>query len=195
MSNNVLVHKHLIIRAEAVKPPVEISFLTNWLQDFIKSIKMKVLMGPYVVYHNVPGNRGITGAAIIETSHVIMHVWDEPSPALMQFDVYSCGEFEPEEICKKIQKDFDVIKIEYKFLDRETELKDIAGGRTIQKARIKDLIVKETQEKERLYKEKILLRSRKEVDINGNGTTGYTIKEGPQKGRVLKHIIIPSKNT
>tara|TARA_R110000824_G_scaffold1634_6_gene8058 strand:- start:1533 stop:2120 length:588 start_codon:yes stop_codon:yes gene_type:complete len=195
MSNNVLVHKHLIIRAEAVKPPVEISFLTNWLQDFIKSIKMKVLMGPYVVYHNVPGNRGITGAAIIETSHIIMHVWDEPSPALMQFDVYSCGEFEPEEICKKIQKDFDVIKIEYKFLDRETELKDIAGGRTIQKARIKDLIVKETQEKERLYKEKILLRSRKEVDINGNGTTGYTIKEGPQKGRVLKHIIIPSKNT
>ena len=158
MSNNVLVHKHLIIRAEAVKPPVEISFLTNWLQDFIKSIKMKVLMGPYVVYHNVPGNRGITGAAIIETSHIIMHVWDEPSPALMQFDVYSCGEFEPEEICKKIQKDFDVIKIEYKFLDRETELKDIAGGRTIQKARIKDLIVKETQEKERLYKEKILLR-------------------------------------
>ena len=152
-------------------------------------------MGPYVVYHNVPGNRGITGAAIIETSHIIMHVWDEPSPALMQFDVYSCGEFEPEEICKKIQKDFDVIKIEYKFLDRETELKDIAGGRTIQKARIKDLIVKETQEKERLYKEKILLRSRKEVDINGNGTTGYTIKEGPQKGRVLKHIIIPSKNT
>tara|TARA_R110000744_G_scaffold143043_2_gene254870 strand:- start:752 stop:1222 length:471 start_codon:yes stop_codon:yes gene_type:complete len=156
---------------------------------------MKVLMGPYVTYHDIPGNRGITGAAIIETSHVIMHVWDEPSPALMQFDVYSCGEFEPEEICKKIQKDFDVIKIEYKFLDRETELKDIAGGRTIQKARIKDLIVKETEKKEKLYKEKILLRSRKEVDINGNGTSGYTIKEGPQKGRVLKHIIVPSKNS
>tara|TARA_R110000796_G_scaffold202944_1_gene319219 strand:- start:19 stop:606 length:588 start_codon:yes stop_codon:yes gene_type:complete len=195
MSNNVLVHKHLIIRAEAVKPPMEIPYLTDWLHNFIDSINMKVLMGPYVTYHDIPGNRGITGAAIIETSHVIMHVWDEPSPALMQFDVYSCGEFEPEEICKKIQKDFDVIKIEYKFLDRETELKDIAGGRTIQKARIKDLIVKETEKKEKLYKEKILLRSRKEVDINGNGTSGYTIKEGPQKGRVLKHIIVPSKNS
>jgi S-adenosylmethionine/arginine decarboxylase-like enzyme len=37
----------------------------------------------------------------------------------MQFDVYSCGEFDPEVICKKITKDFDVTKIEYKFLDRE----------------------------------------------------------------------------
>ena len=108
-------------------------------------------MGPYVIYHNVPGNRGITGAAIIETSHIVMHVWDEPSPALMQFDVYSCGAFDPEEICNKIKKDFDIVKIEYKYLDRE-------------------------------------------VDINGNGTTGYVIKEGPQKGKVLKHIQIKSKN-
>ena len=97
----VLVHKHLIIRAEVKKPPIEVTYLTNWLKDFINSINMKVLMGPYVVYHNVPGNRGITGAAIIETSHIVMHVWDEPSPALMQFDVYSCGPFDAEVICKK----------------------------------------------------------------------------------------------
>ena len=190
---DVLVHKHLIIRAEAVKPPMEIPYLTDWLHNFIDSINMKVLMGPYVTYHDIPGNRGITGAAIIETSHIIMHVWDEVSPALMQFDVYSCGEFDPEEICKKIQKDFDVVKIEYKFLDRETELRDIAGGRSIQKARIKDILIKETEEKEKLYKEKILLKSRKEVNINENGS-GYTVKQGPHKGKVLGHIQLTSKN-
>ena len=190
---DVLVHKHLIIRAEAVKPPMEIPYLTDWLHNFIDSINMKVLMGPYVTYHDIPGNRGITGAAIIETSHIIMHVWDEVSPALMQFDVYSCGAFDPEEICKKIQKDFDVVKIEYKFLDRETELRDIAGGRSIQKARIKDILIKETEEKEKLYKEKILLKSRKEVNINENGS-GYTVKQGPHKGKVLGHIQIKSKN-
>jgi|TARA_R110000744_G_scaffold23549_5_gene59646 S-adenosylmethionine/arginine decarboxylase-like enzyme len=189
----VLVHKHLIVRAEAVKPPTDEQYLKDWLHNFIDSINMKVLMGPYVIYHNVPGNRGITGVAIIETSHIIMHVWDEPSPALMQFDVYSCGEFDPEEICKKIQKDFDIVRIEYKFIDRETELKDIAGGRSIQKARIKDLIIKETEEKEKLYKEKILLKSRKEVNINENGS-GYTVKQGPHKGKVLGHIQLTSKN-
>ena len=101
MKNSLLVHKHLIIRAEAVKPPMDEEVLSSWLRDFIDSINMKVLMGPYVKYHNVPGNRGITGAAIIETSHIVMHVWDEPHPALMQFDVYSCGEFDTETICKK----------------------------------------------------------------------------------------------
>ena len=46
----VLVHKHLIVRAEAVNPPIEETFLKEWLQDFIKFINMKVLMGPYVIY-------------------------------------------------------------------------------------------------------------------------------------------------
>jgi len=71
------------------------------------------------------GNRGITGAAIIETSHIVMHVWDEVSTALIQFDVYSCGELDPKVICDKITKDFVIEKLSYKFLDRENDLKDI----------------------------------------------------------------------
>lgn len=60
--------------------------------------------------------------------------------------------------------------------------------------RLKEYMIKENQVKEKISKEKTLLKSRKEVDINGNGTTGYTIKEGPHKGKVLKHIQIKSKN-
>jgi len=89
---------------------------TNWYEGYD---------GTYVKYSNMEGNRGITGAAIIETSHIVMHIWDEVHPALMQFDVYSCGEFDPETICDKIDKDFTVHKIEYKFLDREHDLKEI----------------------------------------------------------------------
>jgi S-adenosylmethionine/arginine decarboxylase-like enzyme len=189
----VLVHKHLIVRAEAVNPPMVEQHLKDWLFNFIETINMKVLMGPYVIYHDVPGNRGITGAAIIETSHIVMHVWDEPSPALMQFDVYSCGEFDPEVICKKIKKDFDIVKIEYKFLDRDTELRDISGGMSVEKNRLKDLIIKNNKDKEKKDKEKLLLNTRKEVDINKDGS-GYTIKEGPNKGKVLAHIQTIHKN-
>ena len=88
---------------------------------------------------------------------------------------------------KKIQKDFEVTKIEHKFLDRENNLKDISGGTFKPLSNYDQKIKKE--------KDNILLRSRKEVDINGNGTTGYTLKGGPHKGKVLKHIIIPSKNS
>ena len=178
----VLVHKHLIIRAEAKNPPMDETILTEWFKKFIKEIGMKVMMGPYVKYSHMVGNRGITGAAIIETSHIVMHVWDEPDPALLQFDVYSCGEFDPETICEKIKKDFNTTKIEYKFLDREHDLKELHT------LTYTDPIVKNYENKEIEKKNNALLKSRKEVEINGSGTHGYRIKEGIHKGTVLGHI-------
>jgi len=186
MDNKLLVHKHLIVRAEVYRPPMDEEVLRRWLEEFISEIGMKVMMGPYVKYSDMIGNRGITGAAIIETSHIVMHVWDEVHPALMQFDVYSCGEFDPETICKKIEKDFTVHKIEYKFLDREHDLQDVKQSSSINY--IQNPIVKNFQNKEIEKKNNALLRSRKEVEINGNGTSGYTIKEGIHKGVVLGHI-------
>ena len=54
--------------------------------------------------------------------------------------------------------------------------------------RLKDLIFKNYTDKQVKEKNDILLRSRKEVEINGNGTSGYTIKEGEHKGNVVGHI-------
>jgi len=125
MKNSLLIHKHLIVRAEVNNPPKDVEKLTEWLKDFIASINMKIMLGPYVAYCNNEGNRGITGVAVIETSHIAMHVWDEPVPALMQLDVYSCAEFNPYLIADKLKKDFEVVKLDYKFLNRETGLKPI----------------------------------------------------------------------
>ena len=55
--------------------------------------------------------------------------------------------------------------------------------------RLKDLIVKNFSNKEIEKKNNILMKNRKEVEINGNGTSGYRIKEGIHKGTVLGHII------
>ena len=54
--------------------------------------------------------------------------------------------------------------------------------------RLKDLIAQNFSKKEVEKKNNALLRSRKEVEINGNDTSGYTIKEGVHKGTVLGHI-------
>ena len=125
MKSSLLIHKHLIVRAEVNNPPKDVDKLTEWLKDFIASIHMKIMLGPYVAYCNNEGNRGITGVSVIETSHIAIHVWDEPVPALMQLDVYSCAEFNPYLIADKLKKDFDVVKLDYKFLNRETGLKPI----------------------------------------------------------------------
>ena len=36
--------------------------------------------------------------------------------------------------------------------------------------------------------DRAIVRARKEVEINGHGTSGYTIKEGEHKGTVVGHI-------
>ena len=59
--------------------------------------------------------------------------------------------------------------------------------------RLKDLITANFAKQEIEKKNNILLKSRKEVEINGNGTSGYTIKEGSHKGTVLGHIKIEKK--
>jgi|TARA_R110000796_G_scaffold107417_3_gene218196 hypothetical protein len=60
--------------------------------------------------------------------------------------------------------------------------------------RLSNFIAKENDRKLKDLANRTLLKSRKEVEINGHGTTGYVIKEGSQKGRVLKHIQIKGKN-
>ena len=59
--------------------------------------------------------------------------------------------------------------------------------------RLKDLIAKNFSNKNIENKNNILMKSRKEVEINGNGTHGYMIKEGSHKGTVLGHVIREKK--
>jgi len=120
-----LFHKHLIIRAEVNNPLMSAEKVSQeWMPALIDKIGMKILMGPYAVYSNVEGNRGLTAVTIIETSHIAMHIWDEVSPALMQLDVYTCGSLDPYDIVDSIAE-FDPVSIEMKYLDRENNLVEI----------------------------------------------------------------------
>ena len=119
-----LVHKHLIVRAEVKNPPKDETRAKEFLRELIEGINMKILFGPEAKYVNIVGNRGLTCFAIIETSHVVMHTWDECNPAMIQLDVYTCGALDTDVVFTFL-KQFDPIKIDYKFLDRETDLHDI----------------------------------------------------------------------
>ena len=70
----------------------------DWLKSLVNDLGMKIMMGPIAGYSPVEGNRGLTAAVVIETSHIVLHVWDEEQPAMMQLDVYTCGELNPDVI-------------------------------------------------------------------------------------------------
>jgi len=55
---------------------------------------------------------------------------------------------------------------------------------------IKTIKNKHTQEKQ----EKAIEKKKKDVEAYGSGTTGYRIKNGPNKGKILGHISTKANN-
>jgi S-adenosylmethionine/arginine decarboxylase-like enzyme len=119
-----MYHKHLIIRAEVDNLPEGEGYISGWLLDILKKIRMDVLFGPKAMYCDLEGNAGWTAFVILTTSHSVLHTWHENNQGLMQFDLYSCGDFKVEDIMPFFEQ-FNVRKLEYKFLDRETHLIEI----------------------------------------------------------------------
>lgn len=122
----MLTHKHLIIRAEVKKPIICTDVAVDWMERLVKSIGMHITEhgGPHADYVKKEGNCGIAAVAIIETSHVGLHLWDKENPPLAQIDVYSCSEFQVRDILPFVDE-MEPTKIWYKFLDRETLLQEI----------------------------------------------------------------------
>ena len=86
--------------------------------DLINAIDMKVFIGPYAKYCNMEGNEGATVMAVIETSHICLHLWTE---GLLQLDVYSCAPFNVKTVLDHIEV-FEPVTIDYKLLDRSNDL-------------------------------------------------------------------------
>ncbi|MGY8866200.1 MAG: S-adenosylmethionine decarboxylase family protein [Methylophagaceae bacterium] len=120
----LLEHKHLIIRTEVNNPPRDEVWLQNWLTELVDKIGMKVCRGPITAYVDMPGNEGLTGVVVIETSHIAIHVWDAVEPALVQLDVYTCGALNKDIIFAELEQ-WDPVKIEWKYLDREFGLNEV----------------------------------------------------------------------
>ena len=120
----LLKHKHLLIRAEVKNPPKTEEQIINWMNNLIAKIDMNILAGPYASKVSKKGNKGISGVAIIDTSHVGIHTWDETDPALVQLDVYSCKEFNKIDVLSCIEE-FDPLTVDYKYFDRENNFKEL----------------------------------------------------------------------
>ncbi len=123
--SKILEHKHLIVRAEILKPIEDENFANEWMRELVDKIGMQILLGPWSAYEGTPGNQGITTAVILTTSHAVAHFWSEPNPALLEFDLYSCACFDIEDVIGHFDI-LDPVKIEYKFLDRKNNLQELA---------------------------------------------------------------------
>ena len=117
----MLEHKHILIRANVKRPPMQIDTIKAWVRNLVSKLDMKPLGETVAVYVDKKGNRGLTCIQAIETSHIALHSWDEDSPSVIQLDVYTCSKLNKEIVFKALDK-FEPIKIDYLTLDREKYL-------------------------------------------------------------------------
>tara|TARA_B100001029_G_C14997729_1_gene416079 strand:- start:227 stop:427 length:201 start_codon:yes stop_codon:yes gene_type:complete len=63
------------------------------------------------------------------------------------------------------------------------------------KKRMHDLLSRFSRSQAKEKREKAMRHTLiNDVNVNGNGTTGYTLKEGPNKGKILKHLRVKHPN-
>jgi S-adenosylmethionine/arginine decarboxylase-like enzyme len=115
----MIFHKHLLINAKVNNPMKSEDEAIEFLTELVKAINMKIIKGPFASYVDVEGNRGLTAIVMIETSHIAFHIWDEPSPAILQFDLYTCGVLNQKAVLETIKSKFAVAQFDYVLLDRE----------------------------------------------------------------------------
>jgi S-adenosylmethionine/arginine decarboxylase-like enzyme len=112
-------HKHLRVRAYVNNPLYDQSQIENWIRSLcLNGIDMNIMSGPHYYYAQSEINKGWTATAIIEFSHISLHIWE--NEGLVEFDVFSCKDFDTRKVMEFI-KQFKPIRIFYDDVDRETD--------------------------------------------------------------------------
>lgn len=111
-------HQHLIVRARVTSPPTDQQEVHDWLVDLVHSVGMNVMIGPVSAYSDVPGNEGITALVALDFSHASVHIWPDYKDPLIEFDLFSCKEFDINKVIDKLGQ-FGIISIATEFIDRD----------------------------------------------------------------------------
>jgi S-adenosylmethionine/arginine decarboxylase-like enzyme len=117
------LHNQIILNGYVENPIKDTDEAIAWLSELVDKIGMKIVQGPFASYVDAPGNRGITGAVMIETSHIAFHIWDEEDPALLQFDLYTCSTLDAELVIKDLKEKMGLTTYQYMIIERANGFK------------------------------------------------------------------------
>ena len=112
-------HNQLLLNGYTKTPIKDKNYANFWMLDLIDLIDMKVLMGPFSEYVEKKGNKGLTCVSIIETSHIALHIWDEPDPAQIQFDLYTCSDLPVDKVIENLKSKLGLYDFKYMVIERE----------------------------------------------------------------------------
>ncbi len=116
-----MTHSHLLVQGLG-RTAIGAADAAEFLRSIIVTIGMRIadIPGNPLVYDcSVAGDEGITVAAIIETSHCVLHTWiNQRGLTLYEFDLYSCAPFDPVRIGDLLRQKLDLVSCETMLIDR-----------------------------------------------------------------------------
>ncbi len=92
---------HLIIDLWGAENLDSLEIMENAMKKAIEESKATLL---HIHLHHFTPNGGISGVAVLAESHISVHTWPERNYAA--FDVFMCGDAEPEKCVAVLQKAF-----------------------------------------------------------------------------------------
>jgi S-adenosylmethionine/arginine decarboxylase-like enzyme len=123
------LHNHLLVNGYTNTPFDHEALTINWMKDLVQEIDMKIVQGPFASYVEQIGNRGMTAAVMIETSHIAMHIWDEQNPAFVQFDLYTCSTLPVRKVLDKLENDLGLFDYTPLVLERSNGFNILSAER------------------------------------------------------------------
>jgi S-adenosylmethionine/arginine decarboxylase-like enzyme len=123
------LHNQLLVNGYTDKPLTDEKSAVEWMQSLVDSINMNTLMGPYATYSTKAGNQGLTCIVVIDTSHIAIHLWDEPNPAELQLDLYTCAELPTDEVLKKLEEELGLRDYHYMVIERSSGFEIVERNR------------------------------------------------------------------
>ena len=116
--NSETIGRHLIIDGTSSRPDVlnDEALLAGLLNGIIELAGMDVLVPAKMVRVELDPNKatetggddgGVTGVAILSTSHVSIHTW--PLTNRFAFDLYSCRDFQTVEIFNRLEERLGIV--------------------------------------------------------------------------------------
>jgi len=101
--------KHLIVDFWGAESLQDINLIEAALKD-AASIAGAILL--HIHLHQFSSGGGVTGVALLAESHISIHTWPERDYAA--FDVFMCGNAQPEKAVEHLKKVFNPEKVEIK---------------------------------------------------------------------------------
>ena len=79
-------------------------FIYRFLDTCPAQIGMEKVSSPQVFQYTDSGEQEISGFVLLAESHISIHIF--PKRAYVNIDVFSCKEFDPEQVAKRLQQRF-----------------------------------------------------------------------------------------